>query len=62
MKEHAAKRPNNRKSQDALTALQRAADSARTIAIQTNTAIVIMHDGKRIRITAEELKKQASQQ
>lgn len=38
-------------------ALQRAAQSARDLAIQTNTAIVLAVDGKPVRITAEELLK-----
>ena len=40
----------------ALTAMQRAAEFARQTAIQTNTAIVVVRDGQRIRITAEELR------
>jgi hypothetical protein len=43
---------------DAMAALERAAEMARRIAIQTETAIVIIQDGKLIRITAEELRKQ----
>ena len=38
-------------------ALQRSAQSARDLAIQTNTAIVLAVDGKPVRITAEELLK-----
>lgn len=38
-----------------LAAIRRAAALARDIAIQTNTAIIIVRDGKRVRITAEEL-------
>jgi hypothetical protein len=40
----------------AMAALKRAADEARKIAIQTNTAIVVFQDGKRVHITAEELR------
>ncbi len=47
-------------SKFAMAALQRAADQARNIAIQTDTAIVILKDGKRVRVTAEELKKQTA--
>ncbi len=50
------------KAKIALAALQRAADQARNIAIQTNTEIVILQDGKRVRVTAEELRQQASKQ
>ena len=49
-------------ARNALQALRRAADQARIIAIQANTAIVIVKDGKRVRVTAEELKKQALKQ
>ncbi len=43
---------------DAMAALQRAAAMARQIAIQTDTAIIIMQDGRRVRVTADELRKQ----
>ena len=36
-------------------ALKRAARRAREVAIQTNTGIVVMIDGKMVRISAEEL-------
>jgi hypothetical protein len=39
-----------------LAALQRAAAMARKIAIQTDTALVIVQDGKTIRIPAEQLR------
>ena len=39
----------------ALAAMQRAAEEARRIAIQTNTAIVVKVDGKIKHITAAEL-------
>lgn len=55
-------RPVDSKARDALAALRRAADQARILAIQTNTAIVIVKDGKQVRITAEELRRQAAQQ
>jgi hypothetical protein len=44
-----------------LAAIRRAAEEARRIAIQTNTGIVIMQDGKMIHLSAEELRKQASE-
>ena len=47
-----AKNPDLRAS---LVAMQRAAELARQIALQTNTAIVVVRDGKTVRITAEEL-------
>jgi hypothetical protein len=40
-----------------LAAMQRAADMARKIAIQTDTEIVIVRGGKLERIPAEELRK-----
>ncbi len=42
----------------ALFAMQRAAEEARNIAIQTNTAIVVKVDGKIQHISAAELKQQ----
>lgn len=39
-------------------AMQRAGEDAITLAIQTNTAIVVEQDGKIVRITAAELIKQ----
>jgi len=49
---------DNSDSRGAMAALQWAAESARQIAIQTNTAIIIVRDGRRIRVTAEELRKE----
>jgi len=40
-----------------LAAMQRAAEMARQTAIQTNTALVVVRDGKTVRIPAEELRK-----
>ena len=39
-----------------LAAMRRAAASARQTAIQTNTAIVLVRDGKPVRISAAELR------
>lgn len=50
-----AKNPDLRAS---LAAMHRAAEMARTIAIQTDTAIVVVKDGKPVHITAEELRKE----
>ena len=50
-----AKNPDLRTS---LAAMRRAAEMARSTAIQTNTEIVIVKDGKPVRITAEELRKE----
>lgn len=47
-----AKTPELRGSLDALKC---AAKEARRIAIQTGTAIIVVRDGKRLRISAEEL-------
>jgi hypothetical protein len=38
-------------------AMQRAAELARQTALQTGTAIVVVQEGKRVRITAEQLRK-----
>jgi hypothetical protein len=45
---------------DAMNAMQRAAQLARETAIQTDTAIIIVKDGKQVRVTAEELRKEPS--
>lgn len=50
-----AKNPDLRAS---FVALQRAAQMARQVAIQTNTAIVIMENGQLLRIPAEVLAQQ----
>jgi DNA-directed RNA polymerase subunit K/omega len=39
-----------------LAAMLRAANLARQIAVQTDTAIVMSRDGKPVRVTAEELR------
>lgn len=39
-------------------AMERAAKMAREIAIETNTAIIVVRDGKPVRIPAEELRKE----
>lgn len=49
-----AKNPDLRGSMDAI---RRAARMARATAIQTNTGIVIVRDGKPVRISADELRK-----
>jgi len=40
-----------------LAAMQRAAEMARQTAIQTNTSLVVVRNGKTVRIPAEELRK-----
>lgn len=47
-----AKSPDLRGS---YAALIRAGELARDVAIQTNTAIIVMEDGKLVRVTAKEL-------
>jgi len=39
-----------------LVAMRRAAQAARLLALQTNTAIVLVEDGKPVRIAAEQLR------
>lgn len=51
-----AKNPDLRAS---LAAMRRAAQMARQTALQTNTAIVVVKDGKLLRIPAEQLRKDA---
>jgi hypothetical protein len=48
-----AKDPDLRNS---LAAMKRAAEMARQIAVQTNTAIVMVKDGKTVRIPADQLR------
>jgi hypothetical protein len=43
---------------NALAALRRASLMARKIAIQTGTNIVVIRDGKMVRISADELRRQ----
>lgn len=50
-----AKNPDLRAS---LAAMRRAASMARRTAIPTNTEIIVVKDGKPMRITAEELRKE----
>jgi len=50
-----AKNPDLRGS---MAAMRRAAEAARNIAIETNTEIVIVKDGKPVRVTAEELRQE----
>ncbi len=50
-----ARNPDLRAS---LAAMQRAAELARKTAIQTNTEIVIVQNGKLVRISAEQLRAQ----
>ena len=45
-----------------LNALRRSAAAARKVAIQTDTHLVIVKDGKLLRLSAEELRQQAEQQ
>jgi hypothetical protein len=42
----------------ALAAMRRAAEMARKTAIQTDTAIIVSRDGKPLRITADELRRE----
>jgi F420-dependent methylenetetrahydromethanopterin dehydrogenase len=38
--------------------MKRAAIMARELAVQTNTAIIVVRDGKIVRVTADELRQQ----
>jgi predicted ABC-type ATPase len=51
---------SNAKNKDlpgSLAAIKRAAQSARELALRTNTAIIVFRDGKIVRVTADELRK-----
>lgn len=50
-----AKNPDQRAS---MAAMKRAAEVARQTAIQTNTAVIRVKDGKPVRVTADELRKE----
>ena len=50
-----ARNPDLRASR---AAMLRTAESARQTALQTGTAIVVVRDGKPVRITAEELRRE----
>jgi hypothetical protein len=50
-----AKNPDLRAS---VAAMQRAAEMARQIAIQTGTALILVKDGKTVRIPAEQLRRE----
>ena len=58
MKQQELSRAKNPDLRASLAAMRRAAEMARVTAIQTNTEIVIVKDGKPVRITAEELRKE----
>ncbi|MFZ2237856.1 MAG: hypothetical protein WAV67_15985 [Dokdonella sp.] len=57
MKQDLSKAKNS-DQRGSLAALQRAAREARRIAIQTDTAIVVVKDGKLLRISAAQLRDQ----
>ena len=42
-----------------LTAMARAAALARKVAIQTDTAIIVVQEGRIVRVTAEELRRES---
>lgn len=58
MTRHELSKARNPDLRASLAAMRRAAEMARSTAIQTNTEIVIVRDGKPVRITAEELRKE----
>jgi hypothetical protein len=53
---HELSRAKNPDLRISLLALQRAAELARKTAIQTDTEIVVVRNGKLVRITAEQLR------
>ncbi|MFO1496200.1 MAG: hypothetical protein U1F26_16255 [Lysobacterales bacterium] len=52
-----ARNPDLRAS---LAAMRRAAQAARQLAVQTNTAIIVVEDGKPVRIAADQLREAAN--
>ncbi len=52
---------NDEDVRGSIKAMQRAALDARKIAMQTNTAIIVMQNGKMVRITADELRQQSAE-
>jgi hypothetical protein len=52
---------NNPDLRGSLPAMLRAAELARQTAIQTNTAIIVVQNGKPVRIPADELRKEPKQ-
>ncbi|MET0180393.1 MAG: hypothetical protein ABW194_07920 [Novosphingobium sp.] len=56
MTEHDLSKAENPDLRASFAALKRAAQLARKTAIQTDTEIVIVRDGKQVRITADELR------
>ena len=56
MTEEAIEQSSNPDIANSLVALRRAARMARELAVRTGTAIVVVRDGKRVRITADELR------
>ncbi len=58
MKQHELSQAKNPDLRASLAAMKRAAELARQTALQTGTAIVIVEDGKPVRVTAEELRQE----
>ena len=58
MKPQELSKAQNPDLRTSLGAMLRAAELARKTALQTDTAIVVVRDGKPVRITAEELRKE----
>ncbi|MDR2187419.1 MAG: hypothetical protein LBE62_05110 [Azonexus sp.] len=61
MKQEELSKATNPDLRASLPAMRRATELARRIAVQTGTAIVVVRDGKPIRITAEELRREQPQ-
>ncbi|GAB2872311.1 hypothetical protein GCM10027093_04910 [Paraburkholderia jirisanensis] len=56
MKQHDLSKARNPDLRASLAAMQRAAELARRTAVQTDTAIVVVQNGKLVRISAEQLR------
>lgn len=60
MKTNDITKAKNTALRGSLNALQRAAGEARKLAIQTNTFLVIVKDGKLLRVSPDELRQSAA--
>ena len=58
MTEHELSKAKDKTLVGAMAAMRRAARSARELAVRTGTAIIVLREGKVVRVSAEELRAQ----
>ena len=58
MNEHELSKAKDKTLAGAMAAMRRAARAARELAVRTGTAIIVLRDGKIVRVSADELRKQ----